>query len=36
MSWHDPQPPVMDFWPTMGRLVLVIFVTTVVVYLLLA
>ncbi len=36
MSWHDPKPPVADFWPMMGRLLLVTVVATAVVYLLFA
>lgn len=29
MSWHDPKPPVPDFWPIMGLILLVLVVATI-------
>lgn len=34
MSWHDPQPPVLPYWPTLGLLLLTILLGTGGVYLL--
>lgn len=36
MSWHDPKPPVADYWPTLALLFLTLALATAAVYLLLA
>ena len=36
MSWHDSQPPVLPYWPTLGKLLLIVVLTTAFTYLLLA